>query len=153
MTYVPPPGLATASKPGLVQLAGDLGGAGTTAQSPVINGYAKATGGGNETVVTNNNISGNFTVNLANGNVFNLTLTGNTTFTFNGATNGKACSFTIYLTQDGTGSRTVTWPGGTKWSGGAPTLSTAGGSVDILVFETLNGGSTWFGSLVGTAFA
>jgi len=56
------------------------------------------------------------------------------------------------LHQDATGSRTVTWPGSVKWSGGAPTLTTTASAVDILVFESLNGGTTWYGSLVGTNF-
>ncbi|MBL8121559.1 hypothetical protein JNM87_02310 [Candidatus Saccharibacteria bacterium] len=82
-----------------------------------------------------------------------MTLTGNVTFTFSGATNGKACSFSLYLKQDATGSRTVTWPGSVNWSGGAPTISTGANQVDILVFESLDGGTNWYGSLVGTNFA
>lgn len=109
--------------------------------------------GGLETVSTNNAATGTVTLNLINGNVFSLTLTGSITLTFSGATAGKACSFTVYLKQDGTGGRTVTWPSSTKWSGGAPTLSTAANAVDILVFESIDGGATWFGSLVGTNFA
>ena len=113
-----------------------------------------ATGGGVEGVSALGNITGPATANLANGNVFSATLTGNTTFTFSGATAGKACSFGLYLTQDATGSRLATWPASVKWSGGtAPTLSTAANAVDILVFETINGGTTWYGSLVGTNFS
>lgn len=149
MSYTPPVGNATTTKPGLVQLAGDLSG---TATAPTIVGYAKATGGGAETIVTANTGTA-YTINLANGNVFNLTATGNVTFTFSGATSGKACSFALYLKQDATGSRTVTWPSGISWSGGAPTLSTAANAVDVLVFETLNGGTNWYGSLVGANFA
>lgn len=152
MSYTPPVGNATTSKPGLVQLAGDLGGSGSTATSPVVAGYAKATGGGAETVVTANTGTA-YTINLASGNVFNLTLTGNVTFTFSGATSGKACSFAAYLKQDATGSRTATWPGSVKWSGGAPTLTTTASAVDVAVFESLDGGTTWYGSLVGTNFA
>jgi hypothetical protein len=120
---------------------------------PLAGTVALPTGGGAETVVTNGSTSGATTLNLANGNVFNLTLSGATTFTFSGATAGKACAFSVYLTQDGTGSRTVTWPT-VKWAGGtAPTLSTAANATDILVFESLNGGTTWFGSLVGANFS
>lgn len=114
---------------------------------------ALANQGGLETVSTQN-ATGNFAIDLANGNVFNLTLTGNVTLSVTGATSGKACSFTLYLKQDGTGSRTVTWPTGRRWAGGtAPTLSTAANAVDIVVFESLDGGTTWFGSLVGTNFS
>lgn len=114
---------------------------------------ALAVGGGVESVSANAAATGNVTLNLANGNIFTLTLTGNVTLAVSGAVNGKGCSFTLYLVQDGTGSHTVTWPTGTKWSGGAPTLSTAANSVDIVVFESIDGGSTWYGSLVGTNFA
>lgn len=113
---------------------------------------ALANKGGSETVSTAN-ATGATTLNLNNGNVFNLTLTGNATFTVSNATSGRACSFTIYLKQDATGGRTVTWPSGTKWSGGAPTLSTAANAVDIVVLESLDGGTSWYGSLVGTNFS
>ncbi|HEX8390039.1 MAG TPA: hypothetical protein VF597_01310 [Candidatus Saccharimonadales bacterium] len=112
-----------------------------------------ATGGGAETISTIGSATGAVTLNLANGNVFNVTLTGNTTFTFSGATAGRACSLSLYLTENATGGYGVTWPSSVKWSGGAPTLATAAGNVNILVFETLNGGTTWFGSLVGANFA
>lgn len=120
--------------------------------TPIIGLAALASKGGQETVSTAN-ASGATTLNLNNGNVFNITLTGNVTFTFSGATNGKACSFSLYLKQDATGSRTVTWPGSVNWSGGAPTISTGANQVDILVFESLDGGTNWYGSLVGTNFA
>lgn len=113
---------------------------------------ALVTGGGQETISTAN-ASGATTLNLANANVFNITLTGNVTFTFSGATNGKACAFSLYLRQDATGSRTVTWPASVRWSGGAPTLTTTASAIDILVFETLDGGTTWYGSLVGANFS
>lgn len=112
---------------------------------------ALASQGGVETLSTLN-ATGTTTLNLANANVFNVTLTGNTTFVFSGATNGKACAFSLYKRQDSTGSRTVTWPTSVKWSGGAPTLTTTASSLDILVFESLDGGTTWYGSLVGADF-
>ena len=104
-------------------------------------------------MVSTANATGATTLNLANGNVFNITLTGNATFTFSGATSGQACSFSLYLRQNATGGRTVTWPGSVRWSGGAPTLTTSANAVDILVFESLDGGTTWFGSLVGANFS
>lgn len=112
---------------------------------------ALANRGGAETVSTAN-ATGATTLNLVNGNVFNMTLTGNTIFTFSGAVASRACSFALYLTQDATGNRTVTWPASVKWSGGAPTLTATANATDVLVFETINGGTTWFGSLVGLNF-
>ena len=40
----------------------------------------------------------------------------------------------------------MTWIGGT-----APTLTTTASAVDILVFQTLNGGGTWYGALIRPA--
>ncbi len=115
---------------------------------------ALATGGGVETLNALGSGSGTRAINLASGNVVSATLTGATTFTFTGATASTACSFALYITQDSTGGRTVTWPASVKWADGtAPTLSTTANAISIVVFETINGGTTWFGSLVGTNFS
>lgn len=112
---------------------------------------ALANKGGVENVSTTN-ATGATTLNLNNGNVFSVALTGNATFSVSNATAGKACSFTLYLKQDATGGRTVTWPAGTKWSGGAPTLSAAAGAVDIFVLETIDNGTNWYASVAGLNF-
>jgi len=152
MSYRPPIGAATASTKGIIKLAGDIGG---TADVPTVSNMAKATLGGQETVSTNSAATATVTLNLTAGNVFNLTLIGNVTLVFFGAVAGKACSFAIYLKQDATGNRVVTWPTpSVKWSGGSPpALSSAPNSVDVVVFESLDAGTTWYGSLVGTAFS
>lgn len=99
-------------------------------------------------------VSGAVTVDYANAKVNKYTLTGNVTFTFTGATTGFACGLTLYLVQDGTGSRTVTWPASVKWAfGSVPTLSTAANSVDIVIFETYDGGTSWWANLAGKAYA
>ncbi len=55
------------------------------------------------------------------------------TFTFTAPSN--PCNLLLVLKQDGTGSRTATWPVTVMWPGGtAPTLSTDGGSIDIISF-------------------
>jgi len=60
-------------------------------------------------------------------------LTGNCTFTFTAPSN--PCSLLLKLTQDGTGSRTATWPATVKWPGGtAPTLTTTASAIDIISF-------------------
>lgn len=149
MSFKPPIGDATSIKKGVIQLAGDIGG---TASAPTIPNMARANLGGQELVSTAN-ASGSTTINLSNANVFSITLTANSTFTFSGATAGRACSFTLYLKQNGTGGYTATWPASVRWSGGAPSLSTAANTVDILVFETIDGGTIWYGSLVGKSFS
>ena len=120
---------------------------------PLLGTVALATGGGQETVVTNATATGAVTLNLANGNIFNLTLTGDTTLTFSGATSGKACSFSLYTTQGAT-AKILTWPGSVKWAGGTvPSVTATAAATDVFVFETLNGGTTWFGSMVGANFS
>lgn len=103
-----------------------------------------------ETVVTANT-GANYTVNLANGNVFELTLTASCTLTLsNPPATGRAGSVTLILTQDGSGSKTITWPASVKWSNAtAPTLTTTAGGVDIIQLMTTNGGTTWRGFLAG----
>ena len=98
-----------------------------------------------ENVVTANTSTA-YTINIANGTVQILTLTGNCTFTFPTATAGK--SFTLLLKQDGTGSRTVTWPAAVKWPGGtAPTITSTASKLDKYVFTS--DGTNWYGSNAG----
>ena len=59
-------------------------------------------------------------------------------------------SFTLILTQDGSGSRAVTWPGAVDWAGGtAPTLTTTAAGKDIFTFLTVDAGTTWYGFTAG----
>lgn len=83
---------------------------------------------------------------VGNATINRLTLTANCTLTFPTATTS---SFTLVLVQDGTGSRTVTWPANTKWVGGtAPTLSTGAGKIDWLGFACADG-TNWVGFVNG----
>ena len=74
-------------------------------------------------------------VNMALGNNFALTLAGNRTLSApTGVTPGQTGH--IYLVQDGTGSRTLSFATAyTFVSGTAPTLSTAANAVDLLVYN------------------
>jgi hypothetical protein len=75
-----------------------------------------------------------------------LTLTGNCTYTFPTATAGK--SFILIQKQDGTGSRTVTWPAAVKWPGGtAPTITSTASKADKFIFTA--DGTNWLGSNAG----
>lgn len=122
--------------------------------TPSLTGLVLATGGGQEALKAHGNIGAAETFNLADGNVHTATITANSTFTFSGAASGYACSWTLVLTQDGTGGRTVTWPASVKWAGGtAPTLSTGAFYVDLFVFLTTNGGTVWWSNLVGNHFS
>jgi hypothetical protein len=87
------------------------------------------------------------TIDLADGNVFDLTLTANCTLTLTGATADKGCSIWVLLRQDGTGSRTVIWPASVEWPGDVtPTLATAANAVDIFALLTIDGGTVWYGN-------
>jgi len=110
-----------------------------------------------ETVYAGGNTSTAQTLALTNGNVQTWTMTGNCTFTMpSGSTLQAGSSFTLILTQDGTGSRTGAFTG-VKWAGGTvPTLTiTATTGIDILTFTTFNGGASpvWHGFLAGAAMA
>ena len=72
------------------------------------------------------------TPDFAASNNFTLTLGENLTIANpTNCTAGQSGS--IFLIQDGTGSRTITWGSYFDWAGGTPpTLSTAAGSVDRL---------------------
>jgi hypothetical protein len=90
------------------------------------------------------------TINLLNANVFTATLTGNCTFTLSNAIATGSSSFTLILTNDATAGRTVAWAGGSfVFPGGAASLSrtTTANAVDVWVFFTPNGGTTWYGNI------
>ena len=87
-------------------------------------------------------------IDVSAGNVVTATVsTGTQEFTFtNPSGTGKACSFTIHLTNGG--SQTVNWPSSVDWAGGsAPSLTSSG--LDILCFTTIDAGTTWLGFLAG----
>ena len=91
------------------------------------------------------NTSTAITVSLTNGTVQILTLTGNATITMPTAGAGK--SFIIFLRQDATGSRTVTWST-VNWAGGtAPTITSTASKQDI--FSFFSDGTSWYGVTVG----
>jgi hypothetical protein len=103
-------------------------------------------GGGLETVSTNAASGAAATLNLANGNIQDLTLTAACTLTFSGSVAAVACSFTLIARQDATGSRAITWPASVEWAGGvAPTISTVASRVDVFTFVTVDNGTTWLG--------
>lgn len=91
------------------------------------------------------NSSTAITLTLTNGTVQIITLTGNATITMPSAVSGK--SFIMFLKQDATGSRTVTWST-VKWAGGtAPTITATASRQDIYSF--FSDGTNWYGVTVG----
>jgi len=87
------------------------------------------------------------TLDLANGSVQIITLGGNITYTFPTPVAGK--SLTLIQKQDGTGSRTVTWPASVKWPAGtAPTITSTASKADKFIFTAIDS-SSWLGSVAG----
>lgn len=86
------------------------------------------------------------TVDCETGNVFALSTTGNTTFTFsNPPASGTAYGFMLKLTAGGT--HTITYPASVDWAAATAPDAPASGETDILVFTTVDGGTTWYGAL------
>ena len=129
---------------GATTLSGQLSAADQTIERPVIKDYG-------ETLTTTASSGSTETLDLTNGNVFDVTLSENCTFTFsNPPSSGTAGSFTLILRQDGTGSRTATWPASVDWPAAtAPTLSSGASDVDVFTFLTVDGGTTWLGFTAG----
>ena len=102
-----------------------------------------------ETVATANSGT-SYTVDLDNGTILVLTLTGNLgTFNFPTATAGK--QFTLLLAQDATGSRTVAWPASVRWPSGVTPVHTATASkTDI--FSFIADGTYWLGAIGGKTY-
>lgn len=92
------------------------------------------------------------TVDCEAGNMFALSTTGNTTFTFsNPPASGTGYGFTLKLTAGGT--HTITYPASVDWAGATAPDAPASGETDVLVFITHDGGTTWYGFQAGDALA
>lgn len=87
------------------------------------------------------------TLDIENGNAFDITLDQACTLTFsNPIASGNMASFTLLLRQNGTGGYATTWPASVDWGdGSAPTLVTTASSVTLLGFITVDGGTIWHG--------
>jgi hypothetical protein len=81
------------------------------------------------------------TINWNNGNTQSLLLNTTTVVSFSNVNAGAR--YLLAVQQDGTGSRTVTWPSTVLWaSGNPPTLTTTTNKLDIMSFVCLGVSST-----------
>ncbi len=111
----------------------------STLVKPTVNGSTQA--------LTTASDAATVTFDLAASNIHTVTLAGNRTLALSNVTVGQ--SFVIRLTQDGTGTRTVTWFSTIKWAGGsAPTLTTTAAKIDVLGFICTSSGN-YDGFIVG----
>tara|TARA_R100001224_G_scaffold104016_1_gene77020 strand:+ start:165 stop:1115 length:951 start_codon:yes stop_codon:yes gene_type:complete len=117
------------------------------------NGVVSFDNGTIDEVTTVTSSSNAATINLRDGNLFEHDLTENVTYTFsNPAASGRASAFVLKIIQDSS-ARTITWPGSVDWAAAtAPTLTTTNNGVDIFVFLTIDGGTTYYGFTAGQAF-
>lgn len=117
-----------------------------TSVQAVFNNKVNTTNGGGETFFDNGSIGAAYTINAANGNVQQITLTANCMISLASPVSGAMCSLNLLITQDGTGSRKITWPASVRWGEyGAPVLSTGANLTDIVNIFTVDGGTKWFG--------
>lgn len=95
--------------------------------------------------------SNTLTLNLNNGNIFNVLLNANilTITISNIPSSTHSVSFTIIFTADGT-ARAVNWPNTVIWpSGNAPSITSTAGKIDVFSFTSTDGGTTWIGFVGG----
>lgn len=102
--------------------------------------------------VTTANTGTSYAIDLSTANMFELTLTGDVTFSIT-STGSAGNSFVVYLEQDGTGGRTITWPASVEWpDGSAPSAPSDTGNLE-LSFVSPDGGTTWRGRESGRDFS
>ena len=124
-----------------------------TAAVQAVGDFVQADDGGKEQYDSHGGaaVGATETIDLANGNVHRCILDENVTFTFTGSTASVACSFTLILVQDGTGTNSVTWPASVDWAAAtAPTIASGANDVTVLTFLTVDNGTTWYGFLAGS---
>ena len=83
-------------------------------------------------------------IDVSLGSVFTKTISANTTFTITGVPQDKSMTFNLVLTNGG--AYTIAWPTSVKWTAGTPPALTGSG-IDVLTFLTVNGGTTWYGTM------
>lgn len=103
-------------------------------------------------LLTINNVEDTLELDMSDGKrVFKATLTAAVTqlSVINASgSNLNSQTITMCLTQ-GTGANKISWPSNVIWSyGREPVLTFTQNSIDVIQFLTVDGGSTWYGSLL-----
>ena len=131
--------------------AAALGSSGLVAHSDHVH---KGAGGSSSIVMCTANTTTAYTVDLANGTCFNLTLNGDCTFTFPSAgTAAVMGEFWIYLKRDATPSRAVTWDSDVKWPMDiVPALDGTASTLTIFHFTQLGNSARWYGEVLGMGY-
>ena len=89
------------------------------------------------------------TLNVATSNNFEISLTTNCTIVLTGYTPFEAgrtsCQVRIFLIQDSTGNRSVTWPANVTLTG--PTISKVASTYTSILLATVDGGVNWLAAV------
>lgn len=120
----------------------------TAATNGSTNGGIVVNGSGNTPPVAVTFSATAMTLDCTRANVFTTTFTASVTTapTISNPQDGQTINW--FITQDGTGSRTMTWPTSFKWPGGtAGVLSTAANSVDLLIAVYRSSTGFWYATL------
>lgn len=133
----------------------DAAGAATAAQTAAEAASVPKTGGAMNGQLAPKVVSLTFgatiSIDASQGNVFAVTLTASTGTLANPTNPTDGQLMRLRVSQDTTGSRTVSWGNAFDWgSGSVPTLSTAASKLDILGFEYVAAISKWV--YLGTPF-
>jgi hypothetical protein len=101
------------------------------------------------------NTSPTTSLNVGYYTTFNITLTNNTTISFDNFVNWDDSGYnqggmviTVILVQNSTGGYTVTWPGNITWDAGANTVITTANSTSIFEFRRYGNGTNWYGKRI-----
>lgn len=107
-----------------------------------------------ETTTSPSISAGALTLDMALGTHFQISLNANITgiTISNTPATSKVTAATLKFTADGT-VRSITWPASVKWeNANAPTMTGTSGKVDFITLITYNGGTTWYGFVIGQNF-
>ena len=97
--------------------------------------------------------SGTLTLDLSQGNLFNVAYNAAvTTLTISNTTANKASVFALILNYNGT-AYTFTWPASIRWpSGVSPVLTNTNGKRDMFTFVTFDNGTSYNATISGKNF-
>jgi len=95
------------------------------------------------------------TVDCDEGNVFSLTTSGNTTFTFDysGVDLSTDDSYSFVLILTGGGDYTLSWPASVNWNRGTAPNAPGTSEVQVYAFITYDGGTNWYGFRPGNVMS
>lgn len=109
-----------------------------------VRGPTGLTGPAFDSIQAHGNMGSSETFDISVADWHTGTFNANCTFTFAGAVNGVLSLMTLQLTGDG--SHSPTWPGSVVWPiGSAPPAPLGSSAVGEYTFDTIDGGTTWYG--------